>query len=399
MSLKHLKDRKFYEDIYDRHTVEDARRGMVYYDKFFLELKKKLPKDDKIDRPGNAILLNVFYMQTVGNDLLFRYENRERHINERMAEDEKKDAQIATARLTKEPYCHHCNKHGLRIIDKSLMHRGDHYDPNEPEEVLFMLSCPHCKKKSVFWEDGTAWKVKAIVCPKCKTEMTHKTTTTKKSFIFTYSCPSCGHSYKDKMDRSTKEEERSDPEYDKDRIHFCLEDKEFRDKLYEIQRGFEGMAALGKELKEKNDNKHIYDALKEVKKPKIAELTPLLSPLLEKAGYTEFSLDKPEMGRDVYIGFSCLDTKSDREDYDSRKTLKKLVDKALVDTNWRLMSDGINYRLGYLSGRIRAYEREEDLKKLVMQTKKLKPKQGSSGADNPDNEFSMDDGKGGRIQY
>ena len=92
MSLKHLKDRKFYEDIYDRHTVEDARRGMVYYDKFFLELKKKIPKDDKIDRPWNAILLNVFYMQTVGNDLLFRYENRERHINERMAEDEKKDA-------------------------------------------------------------------------------------------------------------------------------------------------------------------------------------------------------------------------------------------------------------------------------------------------------------------
>ena len=78
------------------------------------------------------------------------------------------------------------------------------------------------------------------------------------------------------------------------------------------------------------------------------------------------------MGRDVFIGFSCLDSKSDREDYDSRKTLKKLVDEALVDTNWRLVSDGISYRLGYLNGRLRAYEREEDLKELVIKSRKLK---------------------------
>ena len=84
------------------------------------------------------------------------------------------------------------------------------------------------------------------------------------------------------------------------------------------------------------------------------------------------------MGRDVYVGFSCLDSKSDRNDYDSRKTLKKLVDSALEDTNWRLMSDGISYRLGYLNGRVKAYEGEEDLKKLVMKSKKLKPKQTSS---------------------
>lgn len=45
------------------------------------------------------------------------------------------------------------------------------------------------------------------------------------------------------------------------------------------------------------------------------------------------------------------------------------------------MSDGISYRLGYLNGRLRAYEREEDIKNLVMKSKKLKPKQKSSKAD------------------
>ena len=81
------------------------------------------------------------------------------------------------------------------------------------------------------------------------------------------------------------------------------------------------------------------------------------------------------MGKDVFVGFNCLDGKSDRNDRDSEKTLKKTVEKALQDTNWRLMSDGISYRLGYLNGRLRAYEREEDLKKLVerdIKTGKLK---------------------------
>src|SRR6266404_52640 len=341
MSYVHLKDRQFYEDIYDRHTVEDARRGMVHYDKFHKEFESKLPKDDKIDRPGNAILLNVFYTQTVGNELLDRYVKREQRINEWMASDEAKDNQIATARLSEEPHCHHCGKQGLRIIDKSLRHRGENSKYDEPEEVLFMLQCPHCRKNSAFWEDGAAWKPKPTICPKCKAEMTHKTTKTAKAITFTYTCPSCKYTYKDKMDLGDKIEQ-PDPDYDKDRVHFCLVDKEFREKLFEIRRGFEQMAELGKKFKEKADNMHIYDAVSELKKPKIAELSELLLPEFEKAGYTEFSLDKPEMGRDVFIGFNCLDSKSDRGDYDSRNTLRKLVVRALKGTNWRLTTDGIS---------------------------------------------------------
>jgi hypothetical protein len=258
-----------------------------------------------------------------------------------------------------------------------------------------MLRCPHCDKNSAFWEDGTAWKPKPTLCPKCKSEMTHKTTETKQAITYTYRCPSCGHNYKDKMDLKD-EKEKPDPDYAKDRVHYCLEDKKFRDKLFEIRRGFEEMAALGKEFKEKEENKHIYDAVKELKKPKIAELSPLLALKLEKAGYTEFSLDKPDMGRDVYIGFSCLDSKPDRDDYDSKKTLKKLVDKALIDTNWRLMSDGIHYRLGYLSGRLKAYEREEDIKQLVMKSKKLKDKS-STPEELKKNEWRIKDKDGNDI--
>ncbi len=388
----HLKERKFYEDIHDRHTVESARQGMAHYDKFYAEFEKKLSKDDKIERPGNAVLLNMFYMQTVGDELLSRYEKRDEYISEWMDRDESKDRQIASARLKEEPYCHHCNKQGLRITDKSLMHRGDTYKHDDPEEVLFMLECPHCNKNSAFWEDGTAWKPKPTLCPKCRAEMTHKTAKSKKAITFTYSCPLCKHSYKDKMDLTDKVE-KPDPDYDKDRVHYCLVDKEWRDKLFEIRRGFREMAALGKEFKEKEDNKHVYDAMAELKKPKIAELTPLLAPSLKKAGYIEFNLDKPEMGRDVFIGFSCLDSKSERTDYDSRKTLQKVIKNTLEETNWRLMSDGISYRLGYLSGRLRAYEQEEDIKELVIKSGKLKIKR--EHADTSKNAYTIK-GKDGR---
>jgi hypothetical protein len=371
---KHLKDHGYYKDLYDRLTVESARRGMSHYDNFYTEFESKLPKDEKVDKPGNAFALNLFYMETVGNELLERYENRDSKIQEWIDRDQAKDEHISSARLTEEPSCQHCGKQGLRITDKSLMNRGETREIDDPEEVLFMLQCPHCEKNSAFWEDGTAWKVKPTLCPKCQSEVTHKTTKAKKAITITYTCTSCKHSFKDKIDLSNKEE-KPDPEYEKDRIHFCLHDQEFRELLFKMRHDFLEMARLGKEFKEKEDNKHLYDAMKEMKKPKIAELSTVLAPALEKAGYIEFSLDKPEIGKDIFVGFNCLDSKSDRNDRDSEKTLKKTVEKALQDTNWRLMSDGISYRLGYLNGRLRAYEREEDLKKLVerdIKTGKLK---------------------------
>jgi predicted RNA-binding Zn-ribbon protein involved in translation (DUF1610 family) len=390
----HLKKRQWYEDIYDRITVESGRRDTKAFDKMYKKFFEIMPGEDP--KSHRAVLyLNLFYMVFVGSDLINRYDRREERIRDMIAEDEAKDERVNNARLSSEPTCFHCHKTGLRITDKLLTHREGIYSP---EEVLFMLKCTHCQKNSNYWEDSTVWIPHETLCPKCQAVMNKKDTNKGKVLTTTYTCPSCGHSYKDKLDFTIKKE-KADPDFEEDRKLFCLTDEKILNELREAKSRYEQMASLGKEFKEKEDNKHIYDAMKELKKPKIAELTPLLAPALEKAGYTEFSMDRPEMGRDVYVGFSCLDSKSGREDYDSRKTLRKLVDKALVDTNWRLMSDGISYRLGYLNGRLRAYEQEEDIKKLVIQTRKLKPKQVRSAPTDKLNETSLDDGKGGRIQF
>lgn len=395
MTYIHLKERRFYEGIYDRSTVEWGRRHQASYEDAVKEMRSKFPDEDP-ERPGNIFLVNILYMSLVGNDLLSRYEKREEYINQSMAKDEAKDEQLAGARLTTEPVCQHCDKTGLRITDKSLMHRGENHNYDDPEEVLFVLKCTHCQKNSAYWEDGSDWERRHTKCPKCRAVMEEKSSRSVKAITTTYTCPSCSHSYKDKLDLSRKKE-KPDPDYEEDRKYYCLEDDEFRKRLQDMRQQLEQMARLGKEYKEREDNKHIYDAIKEMKKPKIAELMPLLSEPLEKAGYIEFHLDQPDMGRDVYVCFSCLDSKSDRDDYESRKTLKKLVDTALKDTNWRLMSDGISYRLGYLNGRVRAYEGEEHLKDLVTRSMKLKKNPESIHATDEKNKYTVKDRKGRKL--
>ena len=104
-----------------------------------------------------------------------------------------------------------------------------------------------------------------------------------------------------------------------------------------------------------------------LKKLTIVALENLLVPLCKKAKYIKFQFGTPDMGKDLIVPFTVHEANPEREDLASSHDLKKLIKKALEDTNWRLMSDGVSYRIGILTGRLRAYEREEDLLKLVKQ--------------------------------
>lgn len=336
---------------------------------------EKMP-DNEENKHRNSFHLNNIYMMMVGSNLVDRFNEREQAMLNMITEDEARDTRLSAARLTTEPHCEHCNKTGLRIAEKMFMHRGGH----DEDDVLFILKCTHCEKNTALWKDGTLRERRYNKCPECRSVMETKSSQLSEVITTTYTCPNCTHSYKDKLDLK-HEEEPVDPDYEEDRRIHCLQDEKIRKEHQEAKVRFEGLVRFLEEHKEKEENKHIYDAIKNMKKPKIAELAPLLQPVLEKAGYADFSLDKPEIGKDVFVGFNCLDTKSDRNDYDSKKILEKLVKKALADTNWRLMSDGVHYRLGYLNGRVRAYEREEDLKKLVTKDIKLQLKR---KADKPD---------------
>lgn len=118
----HLKEHKHYEDVYGRTTVYLARIDM----RSFLSFRDKwheLSLDNEENQFRNSWHLNNFYMMKVGNKLIDRYNERDHAIRAMMAEDEARDVRLSAARLTIEPHCEHCNKIGLRITDRALMHR------------------------------------------------------------------------------------------------------------------------------------------------------------------------------------------------------------------------------------------------------------------------------------
>ncbi len=284
-----------------------------------------------------------------------------------MKRDEEKDHRLTNAHIAGGMYCRSCGK-DMRVISKDYMHRDGH----DEDDILIMFECDTCNKRQAYWQDGTEWEGVRITCDKCGGDMKSSHKTKGKVITTTMTCSKCGHTKTDVMDFSkdpVKEEEPADPYYELDRKRFVF-DSDMMFKFKQKAQHFERLHKLNATAADRSEHADVYEAVKDIKQPKIAQLSELLSPVLAKQQYTEFKLGEPQLGREVTLDFNCLDAKADREEYQSEKDLKKLIDKTLIDTNWRLMSDGVSYRLGYLTGRLRAYESEEELKKLVEQRKK-----------------------------
>ena len=163
------------------------------------------------------------------------------------------------------------------------------------------------------------------------------------------------------MDLSKKEEEKVDPDFEANRKKYCIPEDEGRKIIRESQE----MKELVDSWKERDEKKELYADIAKIQKLTIVELQTLLDPLLEKAGYTKLEFEKPDLEKDVILGFSLQDAKSGRVEYDSIHDLQKLLKEVLSPTNWRLMSDGVSYRLGFLQGRLRGVDGEEKLKALL----------------------------------
>ena len=107
-----------------------------------------------------------------------------------------------------------------------------------------------------------------------------------------------------------------------------------------------------------------------IKKLTIVELEKLLNDTIIQQNYIKLILSQPEFGKQLIVGFTVQDGNSTRKGMESEYDFKRVVKQALEGTNWRLMNEGVIYRLGYLQGRLKAYETEEDLLSLVKARKK-----------------------------
>jgi len=355
-NYKYLKEESHYDERYDRGTVEDCR----YWEKLGVSKDWAEVKDDSKEEK-EAKIKNKLTVTMVLPTMLHvtkgeRYANKNKVITEWMNADRQKDEKLENAQAPKNVFCSNCSSI-MTVMDKHFLMD---WNKNQ-DEVVFMFECPMCQKRKAMWEDGREWKMK-IQCEKCKGESIKESSKKEGSIITTiYLCQSCGFKKKDVWDFDEKiESEKPDPNFAKDRQRFCLS-KEEGDKYVE---GMARLKHLEETIKEIGKKQEVKEKIADVKKLNIAELTKILNQEIEKGGYVKLEFSKPEITRDIIINFTVQDNKPDRVEYDSIHNLKKIFKTNLEKTNWRLMSEGVYYKLGILSGRLRGYENDEDLLKL-----------------------------------
>jgi hypothetical protein len=370
MADTHLQTREQYEERYDGITVEVCRlREQAVYE----VLGEPPTMNPKVAATSSEEMwgyyrYSMFYFELVESLAGERWQERDTTIREWMKKDEEKDRHLAEAKPSTTPYCRSCGE-DMEIKLKTFASRERGGAKKDKDDVLFMFRCVPCNTRMALWQDGSEWKGYQPHCEKCNAPVDETDTVKDNVITSTYTCSNCGHDYKNVWVLGTEPETPSDPHYKLDMRRFCFDGttgKKFlarkahiADLTKQLENGRGGIGGGPQAV----DN--IAVAVNAIETLKVAQLADLLAKAVAGSGYIEFKLGEPQNGRELVVPFSCLDNQPKRESYDSRMGLKKLIASTLSDTNWRLMSDGVSYRLGYLRGRLRAYENDEELHKLV----------------------------------
>jgi hypothetical protein len=360
-NIKHLQEDQYYIDLYDLMTVEECLRCRRSI-KENLEKKrnsaelKKLTKEEfdrEVCRAENIIIFTI---------KLNRYKNKAETIQLWKSKDRQTQQRYDQAVPPSGIVCNKCYAK-TEVISKNLM------GSFENQQMLFMFECLKCKKRKGVLENGVEWQHDFKKCPQCYKPLNEKFKKTKTTLIINYSCSGCSYKERDVMDFDRDEKEwvakknRETKLLGEFRKEFCFDDAMGTDAVVHMNQ----FNTFMKKHEDRENNKALYEKVKELKRPTFAQLEKLLVISLETNGYVGLRFGKPEMGKHVVVDFSVNDAKDGRPDYESQKDLKKLIKTVLADTNWRLINDSICYRLGILEGRVKAYELEEDLLELVKQ--------------------------------
>ncbi len=356
--MKYLKSEKYYYDLYDLFTIKECLR----LEKQFSSPSKTIKKTKSSDKEklrARFVAKNLFLYYTEGN----RFKKKIETIKKWMKADQLRDKKLKSTNYSKGVYCGYCSE-PLDLTSKHL-----HDIDIDKLKVLFFFECPGCNKKKAIYENGEGFKYDRT-CPKCKKGKIKSKYSREGNVITTIdSCLGCDYKEKEIMNLDKNQEERKQKEkldrelLRKFRSKYCLSDKEGQEYIAETER-FKILMDIVKE-QEKKQKDPAYKKAKQLKKLKVLELEKLLKKVLEKEKYINLQFNKPQIDRFVIIPFTVQDADNKQEEYDSRNNLRKLIKKALGKTNWRLMSEGISYRLGYLSGKLKGYEKNEDLIKII----------------------------------
>ncbi|MDP2654360.1 MAG: hypothetical protein Q8Q08_10055 [Candidatus Omnitrophota bacterium] len=321
--IKYLKSESYYDDLYDLWTVEECLRIEKQW-------ANKI-KDLKEGEVGMVKLGKVIQLHFAKGE---RYRSKRKVLDEWIEADKKRDEKLNRTDVPKDVKCLKCQG-TMEVTFKDL----NELDINVLR-VLFFFECLKCGKRRGVFEDGQEYELKGARLSKSEMDQW------------------------DTDDIERKKQKKKDQELlEKRRADFCLSDNEGVEYILDSNR-LKEFAEVLKEREQKKADPAYEEAMK-LKKLTIVELEKFLKMVLEKEKYINLSFDKPIIDKHVIVPLTVQDEKSTREEYISVWTFQRILKKALNDTNWRLMSEGVNYRLGYLICKLKGYEQEADLIQIV----------------------------------
>ncbi|MFH1792698.1 MAG: hypothetical protein ABH819_03640 [Patescibacteria group bacterium] len=361
--MQYLHDEQHYTNQYDLLTIKDCLRSIEFFRKSYQEKKANKSLSDKDKLRAFDTALNISLYTQKGEE----YRRKQETIRKWMDRDQRLQEKYDSTESPLGIICPQCGA----SMNPTIKHIDD-ITADDPK-MLFFFECSDCKKKKLVYENGQERTFKPTLCSKCKTPV--KVTHSKKGKVITwiYTCPSCHFTEKDiddfeSRDKEWKQQEKHDRLLlEKYRSEFCLSEEEGQKYIAGIEQMKQAMEFFKQqEIKQKDP---VYQQVRKLKKVSVVELENKLRKTLEKEKFITLVFDKPELEKFVIVPFNVQDSDTKRKEYDSRAQLKKLIIKTLEGSNWKLMSEGITYRLGYLSGKLKGYEQEDDLVEVIKNEK------------------------------
>ncbi len=367
--MQYLHKRQFYLDRYDVSTIKLCLMALDVRDKMYADkkLQKKYPNGKNKHEIDKIIHQQLYFLKT------HEYQKKEETIK-KWVEDDKKIQKRYDSAISPNIRCEQC---GRKFKELSRDFDGIDYLKSR---ITFTLICEDCRIVKHVYENGDEIVPTLERCSKCKAIVKSECTFSDDVTTYFYRCTKCGHREKGVHDhkqftRELEAERKKDGELlQQFREQFCLNEEEGKVAVDVLEQMKFANEVYTYELSKYSDPAR--EKSFQVKKLNISALERLLNSKLLLEGYRKLNFGRVVIEKFVIVPFSIQDTGSDRTAERSIQCFTATVNDLLENTNWRLMKeDSISFRLGYLSGRFKGYEREEDITKLFEGKKKRKIKE------------------------
>ena len=341
MNLYRKHDKEYY-DRYDRQTIQ-------FLNKIEAEEAKDYPK--KIKVKGKIQIAKECPFFDLHDEGVKRSREREETVKKWMKYDEECDKLVESLVIPNNNFkCDICN---------AKMYLNGHLFDTFDQRILFVFDCSNDSHKSrkIVYPNGEVMYVPKPKCEKCGHQITSSVKKKKQILLITDTCRECGASETYEFDKTPPK-----PITEADRKKYCfafnsrstyMEDMKVLSDLYQY---------IQKKEKEKFEKEEAgFDNVEKVSIPNIKERLCIKS---KDFGFVEFAIEKPDFKKMVTIEFSIQDPTS-RDAKESIKVLNKCFNSILLKTNWRHSKSTIEYRLGYLKGKLFAYEDYDNLLRIA----------------------------------